>query len=154
MKRILTTLSLRRKADGLFFHVTTDGVWGTSVFDNQRASVPPDFTPLADSPELRALIGWGQGFECLGFYQNIATPVPGGGWRELGTEDIDYPGTRGFGAASIRERVLTSPLPLTKGHRSIVVKASPQKPVSLRLIAFVKSGRRLRDVVPDGFSTI
>lgn len=149
----IPSLSLRRDGSALWVHCLTDGRWVESGEAPDAEGRVSHVTPLEHGPELARLLCYSTGFEVLGFFENLATPIPGGGWREIGTRGIPYPIDRGFGSFSVREFSATSPIEVTKGHRQVIAKASPEKPLALRSVAYPLCGRKMPECfTPAGFS--
>jgi hypothetical protein len=110
-------------------------------------------TPIPDGPELRRLIAYSTGFECLGFFETLSTGVAGADFKTLGTRAIAYPANRGFGSFSCRSVTLDGTTRLTSGHREVEITASQRKPIECRSIASVVCGRRVATgYVPEGFN--
>ena len=79
-------------------------------------------------------------FEVHGYFEQIGTQV-GDSYRSLGTRTIEKPTDRPLGADGVRYYTLVEPLTLVKGHRSVVIKASKDRPLKCFGIANALCGR-------------
>lgn len=150
--RVLSNLSLRRAEVLRWAHCLPDGRWVESDQAPDGDGKVSHVTPLGDGPELRRLISYSTGFECLGFFETVAAESEYSQVKELGSREIAYPADRGFGAYSTRKLTMSEPVTLTRGHRKVTVKASGEKPIAARSIASVLCGRKMpAGYIPKGF---
>jgi hypothetical protein len=149
---LATLPDLTLKRGGHFYHCTPDGRWVETGEPADAEGRVTHWTPLKDGPELRTLISYGTGFECLGYFESFTTPSAGGGWRDIGSREADYPIDRGFGARGAREWTWEAPVTLAAGHRVVILKTSPKAPMTVRGIVNVRCGRTTpKGFVPEGF---
>lgn len=82
-----------------------------------------------------------QTFEHLGHFEEVFCQTTG---RMLGTRVVPDPGDRKLGYAGTMEDILvTAPLTLTRGHKTVTFPASPEKPLKVRTMLQVICGRLL-----------
>lgn len=144
-KRFLPELTLRKGER--FYHCAADGRWFASPFDLTSHGTIIGLEPMKDGPDLRALIGYGVGYECLGYFETVQDMTG----RVLGTRPAQYPAGVGFGSYSATEFTHHRPFELTAGHRKVTIKASSRLPVKVLTTTNVLCGRLTRSI-PEGFS--
>lgn len=79
-------------------------------------------------------------FEVHGYFEEIGIQI-GDRYRSLGTRTIEKPTDRPLGAGGTRHYTIEEPLTLVKGHRSVVIKASKNRPLVCFGIANALCGR-------------
>lgn len=79
-------------------------------------------------------------YEVHGYFEQLAIKI-GDGFRSLGTREIPKPVNRPLGVEGTMEHRFTTPLILTKGHKQVVIKASPEQPLVCFGIANATCGR-------------
>lgn len=81
-------------------------------------------------------------FEVHGFFE-ILVARHGPAVRTLGTRAIPDPAPRPLGVDGLRSYVLTAPLTVQRGHKTVTLKASPAKPIVCEGHAHALCGRAL-----------
>ncbi len=142
--KLLPHLTLRRKSGG-WVCVSTAGVWFETDTQPLVEVLPSAVAPLRDTPELRALVAYGLGFECLGWFETVVA-VKNGQRAHLGTRPCAYD-PRGFAEESVRRLEVDRPFTVTAGHRE---KMLPPGKYEFR--QWVLCGRMNTGEVPEGFS--
>lgn len=148
--KVLPELSLRRITTGCYYHVSADGRWWFSGAAAAGDGTHPPGIPLcsiADCDLLRSLITYGLGYQCLGFFEMVQDAESK---RVLGTRACEYPSSCGFGAQSERHEIWTAAVTLQSGARTVVIKASHSKPVTVLITTSVLCGRYTGDTLPEG----
>lgn len=84
-----------------------------------------------------------QFYEYLGFFEDIVEVATG---RVLGTRKCNEQPGREMGQAGAREETLVESVTLDRGHKTFLVKASPDKPVLVRTTYLPICGRMSSNV--------
>lgn len=79
-------------------------------------------------------------FEHLGYFEEL---IDATSFKCYGTRKVDDPQGRECGYAGRREETLIATVHLDKGHKSVLLKASPAKPVRVVTMLHVLCGRTM-----------
>lgn len=82
-----------------------------------------------------------QVFEVSGYFEELSIQI-GDSFKVLGTRSIPNPQpSRQLGVYGKVEHMLTESVVLTKGHKQVIIKASPEKPIHCTGVANALCGR-------------
>lgn len=80
-------------------------------------------------------------FHVHGYFEELGVKI-GDSFKSLGTREIPNPQpSRSLGVNGTRDYVITSPVVLTKGHKTVTIRASVNKPLVCFGVAQALCGR-------------